>query len=103
MPYARNGLNNGLQMLLDTEAYDYASTQYGSEGFMISVVHHLDIPIMKHTGVNVQPGQASHISVTPTLMTTTQGAKNRFNPEKRQCYFEDEILLRHFPSYNSYR
>jgi hypothetical protein len=103
VPFARNGLNNGFQLLLDAEAYDYASTTTGSEGFTLSILHQLDIPIMKNTGVNIETGQTNHIVVTPTLMNTTKAAKRRFSPEQRQCYFEDEIKLLHFPTQNSFR
>ena len=39
----------------------------------------------------------------PTLMSTTEGARSRFNPQERQCYFEDEITLKHLPHENSFR
>ena len=101
--FARNGLNNGFQLLLDAEAFDYASSQFGSEGFTISILHQLDIPIMKNTGINVQAGQASQIVVVPQLMNTSLAAKRRFTPVERQCYFDDEIYLRHFPPKFSFR
>ncbi len=68
-----------------------------------SVVHHLDISVMKHTGMTVQPGQSVEIGVTPALTHTTKACKRRFMPAARQCYFEDEIKLRHFPKELSYR
>ena len=101
--FARNGLNNGLQLLIDAEAYDYASSQFGSEGFIVSILHQLDIPIMKNTGININTGQASQIVVVPQLMNTSMAAKRRFTPVERQCYFEDEIFLRHFPPESSFR
>lgn len=48
-------------------------------------------------------GQTVQIAITPTLLNTTYGARRRFNPVRRQCYFEDEISLKHFPPQNSYR
>lgn len=101
--FARNGLNNGLQLLIDAEAYDYASSQFGSEGFIVSILHQLDIPIMKNTGININTGQASQIVVVPQLMNTSLAAKRRFTPVERQCYFEEEIFLRHFPPSFSFR
>ena len=103
VPFVRNGLNNGFQLLLDAEAYDYASTQSGSEGFTLAILHQLDIPIMKNTGFNIETGQASYIVVVPTLMNTTAASKRRFTPVERQCYFDDEIKLKHFPPGNSFR
>ena len=102
-PFARNGLVNGLTLILDAEGFDYASSESGTEGFFLSMLHQLDIPIMRNTGINVEVGQTNNIVVIPTLMSTTKGAKSRFNPEERQCYFEDEIALKHLPHENSFR
>ena len=103
MPYARNGIINGIKLLLDAETYDYASALTSGEGFTMSVLHQLDIPIMKQTGINIAPGQAIQISVIPTLLNITIGAKKRFTPIERQCYFDDEITLNHFPYWDDYR
>ena len=103
LPYCKNGVNNGLQIMLDAETFDYASSLSGSEGFVLSVLHHLDIPIMKQTGINVEVGQSIKVAVTPKLTTTTAAARRRFSPEERMCYFEDEVSLRHFPPDDDYR
>jgi len=123
-PFAKNSLPNGVSLLVDVEAFDYAASSTGSEGIVISVLHQLDIPIMKNIGINVQPGQdaqvhnhffdnfhSSHlpsffnpkVAVTPTLLYTNNGARRRFIPVRRQCYFEDEISLAHFPVEDGYR
>ena len=103
VPFAKNSLPNGMQLLVDVEAFDYAVSTTGSEGLIISVLHQLDIPIMKNIGINVQPGQDAQIAITPTLISTNSGARKRFIPVKRQCYFEDEISLAHFPVEDGYR
>lgn len=100
---AHTGANNGLEFVLDTEAYDYGRSDSGNEGFSINVGHLMDIPIMRQTSLNLVPGQALDIGVTPTLINTTDGAKRRFSPSQRLCYFEDEISLTHFPRDLSYR
>ena len=38
---ALNGINNGLQMLLDAETFDYASPFQGREGFTFAALHHM--------------------------------------------------------------
>ena len=58
---ALNGENNGLSLLLDAETYDYGNGFYGlgeraGEGFKIAITHHLDMPIIEQTAVNVNPG-----------------------------------------------
>ena len=103
VPFAKNSLLNGLQLLVDVESFDYAVSSTGSEGVIISVLHQLDIPIMKNIGINIQPGQDVQIAITPTLISTNEGAKRRFIPVRRQCYFEDEITLSHFPVEDGYR
>lgn len=99
----RNGANNGFQILLDAESYDYASSSAGTDGFLIAIIHHLDIPIVKHIGIQIETGHSVQIAVTPFLINTTDQCRKRFSPEKRQCYFEDEISLRHFPRRDGFR
>ena len=96
-------MTNGLQLLIDSESFDYGVSASGSEGLIVSLLHHLDIPIIKNIGVNVQTGQDVQIAITPTLINTNAGAKRRFDPVRRQCYFEEEISLSHFPVEDSYR
>ena len=100
---ARNGIKNGLQILLDAETYDYGSSPNGGEGFILSILHHLDIPIMKNSGININTGQSNNLVVTATLMNTSEAVRNRFFPQQRNCYFEDEIQLLHLPQENSFR
>jgi hypothetical protein len=103
VPSVSNGENNGFRVHFDAESYDYSSTLSGTEGFVISILHHHDIPIMKHTGIQISTGQSVSVAVTPTLLDTTSICKRRFTPSERQCYFEDEILLQHFPPLEGYR
>ena len=101
--FARNGLTNGLELLLDAEVFDYASSKSGNEGFVLSVLHHLDIPIMKNTGLSILPGQSSQMAVTVNLMNTSREIRSRFSPQQSQCYFEGELELQHLPPINSFR
>ena len=102
-PMVRNGIKNGLQILLDAETYDYGSSPNGGEGFILSILHHLDIPIMKNSGININTGQCNNLVVSATLMNTSEAVRNRFSPQQRNCYFEDEIQLLHLPQDNSFR
>ena len=63
VPFAKNSLPNGLELLIDAESYDYAISSTGSEGIIMSILYQLDIPIMKNIGINLQPGTFfSHFS-----------------------------------------
>ena len=57
VPFSKNSWPNGLEFLFDVESFDYALSSSGSEGLVLSVIYHLDIPIMKNIGINVQPGE----------------------------------------------
>jgi len=50
-PSAKNGLQNGFEILVDIESYDYTISPTNGEGIVVSILHHLDIPIMKNTGI----------------------------------------------------
>ena len=93
----KNGIKSGFQILLDAETYDYASSPLGGQGFTLSILHQLDLPIMKNSGINIDIGHTNNLVVSNILMNTTQSAKTRFSPLERDCYFEDEIVLQHFP------
>ncbi len=97
--FARNGINNGLHLLLDAETYDYASPIKSKAGFIFTVLHHLDIAILKQTGSIAMPGQSVQVAITPTLTRTKASTRTRFNPVDRQCYFDDEVALAHLPPF----
>ena len=59
VPFAKNSLLNGLELLLDVESYDYAVSSTNGEGVIMSILYQLDIPIMKNSGFNLQPGNYS--------------------------------------------
>ena len=58
---SRNGINNGLSVLVDAETFDYGS-QFVNEvtrsgvGFKVGVLHHLDIPSIESIGTRVNVG-----------------------------------------------
>ncbi len=42
VPFAKNSLTNGFEMIMDVEAYDYAVTSTGSEGVILSILHQVE-------------------------------------------------------------
>ena len=58
---------------------------------------------MKNSGININTGQCNNLVVSATLMNTSEAVRNRFSPQQRNCYFEDEIQLLHLPHINSFR
>ncbi len=41
VPFAKSSLNNGLQLVIDTETYDYTVSSRESEGLIMSLGHHV--------------------------------------------------------------
>ena len=100
---AKTGKDNGYTMLFDIESFDYSYYDEGSEGLKVALVHHLDMPIMRQTGFHIAPGTENQIAVTPTLIVTSRNAMQRFTPEERDCYSENEISLKYLPRDHGYR
>ena len=91
------GENNGLVIALDTESYDYVENAKGGVGFSLAVVHPLAMPIMEQSGINIQPGTATKLGVSSTLIRTTEDAVKRFKPHERKCWVESEIGFHYIP------
>jgi hypothetical protein len=71
---------------------------YGrNSGFQVALIHHLDMPLMGQSGINVSPGSEIQIAVSPTIIDITQDAINRFNPKERECYLSDEVVFDYLP------
>lgn len=100
---AQHGIQNGLNLLIDLETYDNAYNLHGSVGAYIDILHPLDVSILSQNGIQLESGKRWSIGITPSLVNTTLQAKHRFSPEKRNCYFEDEITLDHLPREKGYR
>jgi len=58
------GKANGLTVLLDAETFDYFYHLKASEGFKLTVHHHLDQPIMSIKEVDVSVGTESQVRWT---------------------------------------
>ena len=119
-PGIQLGKENGLSILLDAEVlflllsaffgcrhqhsslffqvYDYGFSPHRGEGFKLAIHHHMDQPIMALSDVDISPGFVTQLSVTPKLTVTTEDARNRFTPDERVCYFDDEFRFKQLPS-----
>ena len=94
---AKVGKANGLKLVLDAETFDYTMNTHVSEGFKISVNHHLDQPLMSMTELDISPGLETQLAVTPVLYGTSKVARTRFTPKERGCYFDNELNLTYLP------
>lgn len=97
----QSGKENGYKMILDLETFDY--TENSEETLKLSMLHYLDIPTMKHSGIDLQAGSKNQIVIKPTLISTSFGAIERFQPRHRDCYTDQEVSLKFLPQYYGYR
>ena len=67
-----------------------SSIFYRNAGFYLAVSHHLDMPLMSQSAIQVSPGTDIRIAISPTIITADNLTK-RFDPVDRQCYFENEF------------
>ena len=79
------------------QVYDYGFSPHRGEGFKLAIHHHMDQPIMALSDVDISPGFVTQLSVTPTLTVTTEEAKDRFTPDERVCYFDEEFRFKYLP------
>ena len=73
-----------------------SSISYRNAGFYLAVSHHLDMPLMSQSAIQVSPGTDVRIAITPTIITAKNNSE-RFDPINRQCYFEKEISFQYLP------
>ena len=59
--------------------------------------HHLDMPLMSQSAIQVSPGTDIRIAISPTIITADKDRIERFDPINRTCYFENEFHFQYLP------
>ena len=90
---ALNGETNGLDLVLDSEQFNYAYYQANSAGFKIALHHHADKPMIQFSSQLINSGTETQINLKPTISNTSENAISRFSPEERGCYADLEMNL----------
>ena len=52
----RNGIQNGLKLLLDVESFDHAYFSTAAKGFKIAITNAMDKPVIDQAGLYIEPG-----------------------------------------------
>ena len=55
----KNGLQNGLKLVLDVENFDYAYYPRGAKGFRVALTNALDQAVINQDGFYIAPGKGS--------------------------------------------
>ena len=100
---AKTGQDNGYKMVFDIQSFEHNQNYKGKEGLKVALFHFLDKPIMKLSGLELLPGTLNQIGVSTTLVTTSNGALNRFSPMDRDCFSENEMSFKYLPRDYGYR
>jgi len=62
----------------------------------VAIHDHRSKPIMGHESLLVSAGQETLVSLQPIISSTTSEAIESLNPNKRDCYTDEEAKLRFF-------
>jgi len=60
---AKNGLQNGLKLVMDVENFDYAYFPRGAKGFRVALTNALDQAVINQDGFYISPGWYWFISI----------------------------------------
>ena len=71
---AKNGEQNGLDFVLNSEQFNYAYFHAHGAGFKLSLHHHSDKPIIQFSSDLITPGTETQINLEPVIAYTTEEA-----------------------------
>ena len=100
---ALHGEQNGLDIVLDAEQFNYAYHQSNAAGFKVSLHHHSDKPMVQFSSDLIRPGTETQINLEPTISNTTEAAISKFTPLERNCYTSGEVNLTHLVYKDGFR
>jgi hypothetical protein len=100
---AFHGEQNGLDIVLDAEQFNYAYHQSNAAGFKVSLHHHSDKPLIQFSSDLIRPGTETQINLEPTISDTTENAISKFTPKERNCYSKGEVYLTHLVNGDGFR
>jgi hypothetical protein len=70
VPFAKNSLTNGFELILDVESYDYAVSSTGSEGIVLSILHQASADLNSITHRAIETHRQHRILSTKSFLET---------------------------------
>ena len=101
-PGVKNGLANGLSVLLDVEGFEY-SQKKSSTGFVVAISDAAGRAMISQQGFYVSPGAETLVSISAVSYNVTETAFHEFAPGERDCYTNDEFQPPHLNRTGGYR
>ena len=96
----RNGVHNGLKIMLDVENYDYAYFPRGAQGIRAAVGHAGDMEYISTNGFYIAAGNKNNNRKTDllkaTLLPTYQDEKNTIYFRHRNIGCIDTYSIKHY-------
>lgn len=90
---AKQGEEEGLEMLLDTEQFNYGYIRDDQGiGLTMSLNDHRAISMMQFSSFHLGPGRENQIVIKPIITYTSEDALNSMTPDERGCYKHDRKL-----------
>ena len=74
-----SGIENGIELLLDLEAFDNGEFGVNEDALKIMVADEHDYPLLDLNGFTVKPGVATNIKIRPVLFDATTQALDNFD------------------------
>ena len=103
----KQGESNGLDIILDTEQFNYAFIDEDFEskgaGFNLVLLDHRDKAMVSLSSRIINTGTETQVDVKPSLTHTTDEAIAKFIPEERGCFTDGEANLTYLPYDKGYR
>jgi len=109
---SKNGIENGLMLLMDVESFENAQYPSKAEGLIVALSGDLERPLVGQSGTFVEAGSANLISVQVFGTNTTEDAVDAFSPDTegtsatgtRTCYADkDNFQPKYFNQDNYYQ
>lgn len=99
---AKQGEEDGLEILFDIEKFNYGYIRGKGIGFTMSLSDHRSKPLMQFSSVHLGAGRENQIVVKPIITYTSQDALESMSPDERGC-FKNERRLEVLPRERGYR
>lgn len=94
-----SGISAGIQISLFTLLQDIDHACKIVNGYLVILHPPDELPKPSMNSYEIPFGSYSKISVQPKVISTTDELK-KYDPLKRQCYFQEDIKLKYFKNYN---
>jgi len=104
---SKNGIGNGLLLMMDVETFEDAHYPRKADGLIVALSGNLERPLVGQSGTFLEPGSANLITFEVVGTNTTDEALIKYRPDikgnseggSRTCYVDNNDRLEFDPKY----